>query len=129
MAELETDESDCNAAVTVIVRLTTTAGAVKRMLGGSNPSDDFVPQLVPPDAQLMLQVTAAFAAMPFPVTFAVNVVGCPGPKVRLAGLTVIEALLFTTVMVTVADALLDVFALETAVTVTVGGFGTLDGAV
>jgi hypothetical protein len=82
-----------------------------------------VPQEDPPAAQLTCHVIEPVVF----VSFAVNVTAWPGPSVVLAGTTAMEALLFTTV--TVADALLDVLALETAVTITVGELGTLAGAV
>ena len=82
-----------------------------------------VPQEDPPAAQLSCHVIEPVVF----VSLAVNVTAWPGPSVVLAGTTAIEALLLT--IVTVADALLDVLALDTAAIVTVGELGTVAGAV
>jgi hypothetical protein len=66
------------------------------------------------------------AVLPVPVTVAVNCCCCPTTSSTLLGDTI------TTIGVdseTVAEADLEGFATEVAVTVTTGGFGTVDGAV
>src|ERR1700687_92252 len=128
-AEPEAPGSACDMACTVTVvvlllccgvELTGTAlGAVY------SPPELIAPVLdAPPVTPLTCHVTAVLGD---PFTIAVN---CTVPKTRtltLLGVTLIEVL--AAVMVTLAEALLVGSADDTAVTVTVAGFGNCAGAV
>jgi hypothetical protein len=119
VAEADLVVSACEVAFTVTVGgAGTEAGAVYR------PALVIAPQAAPAQpAPAILQVTAVFAV---PVTVALNCRLAPVSTFAKVGET--ETAIGDTT-VTTAEADLVTSACEVAVTVTVGGFGTLAGAV